>query len=187
MQLTAAAVTPPAEHAARRPAGAAGAAAADACVRNRRGTIMIFRMASMVVLLSALFYCCDSPEQADFDSIPIVYGTIRDAASGETLDSVLVAFASGAWPDSVCFAADTIRYYTPIDSQLVIDNRCWEFKDRAVRMGRYRVEGWGGLHYSKMWALKPGYQLWRFDAGRDRVIHVKPYYDSLDIYMQRVE
>jgi hypothetical protein len=33
MQLTAAAVTPPAEHAARRPAGAAGAAAADADVR----------------------------------------------------------------------------------------------------------------------------------------------------------
>ena len=32
MQLTAAAVTPPAEHAARRPAGAADAAAADACV-----------------------------------------------------------------------------------------------------------------------------------------------------------
>jgi hypothetical protein len=32
MQLTAAAVTPPAEHAARRPAGAAGAAAADAGV-----------------------------------------------------------------------------------------------------------------------------------------------------------
>jgi hypothetical protein len=34
MQLTAAAVTPPAEHAARRPAGAAGAAAADADVRQ---------------------------------------------------------------------------------------------------------------------------------------------------------
>jgi len=33
MQLTAAAVTPPAEHAARRPAGAADAAAADADVR----------------------------------------------------------------------------------------------------------------------------------------------------------
>ena len=32
MQLTAAAVTPPAEHAARRPAGAADAAAADASV-----------------------------------------------------------------------------------------------------------------------------------------------------------
>ena len=32
MQLTAAAVTPPAEHAARRPAGAVDAAAADACV-----------------------------------------------------------------------------------------------------------------------------------------------------------
>jgi len=32
MQLSAAAVTPPAEHAARRPAGAAGAAAADAGV-----------------------------------------------------------------------------------------------------------------------------------------------------------
>jgi uncharacterized DUF497 family protein len=36
MQLTAAAVTPPAEHAARRPAGAAGAAAADAGVRHTR-------------------------------------------------------------------------------------------------------------------------------------------------------
>jgi hypothetical protein len=35
MQLTAAAVTPPAEHAARRPAGAAGAAAADAGVSLR--------------------------------------------------------------------------------------------------------------------------------------------------------
>jgi len=34
MQLTAAAVTPPAEHAARRPAGAADAAAADADVRQ---------------------------------------------------------------------------------------------------------------------------------------------------------
>jgi hypothetical protein len=34
IQLTAAAVTPPAEHAARRPAGAAGAAAADADVRS---------------------------------------------------------------------------------------------------------------------------------------------------------
>jgi hypothetical protein len=33
MQLTAAAVTPHAEHAARRPAGAVDAAAADACVR----------------------------------------------------------------------------------------------------------------------------------------------------------
>jgi len=33
MQLTAAAVTPPAERAARRPAGAADAAAADADVR----------------------------------------------------------------------------------------------------------------------------------------------------------
>ena len=33
MQLTAAAVTPPAEHAARRPAGASDAAAADAGVR----------------------------------------------------------------------------------------------------------------------------------------------------------
>jgi hypothetical protein len=32
MQLTAAAVTPPAKHAARRPAGAADAAAADADV-----------------------------------------------------------------------------------------------------------------------------------------------------------
>ena len=36
MQLTAAAVTPPAEHAARRPAGAADAAAADAGVRLTR-------------------------------------------------------------------------------------------------------------------------------------------------------
>ena len=35
MQLTAAAVTPPAEHAARRPAGEADAAAADACVSLR--------------------------------------------------------------------------------------------------------------------------------------------------------
>jgi len=34
MQLTAAAVTPPAEHAARQPAGAADAAAADADVRR---------------------------------------------------------------------------------------------------------------------------------------------------------
>jgi len=34
MQLTAVAVTPPAEHAARRPAGAADAAAADASVRQ---------------------------------------------------------------------------------------------------------------------------------------------------------
>ena len=38
MQLTAAAVTPPAEHAARRPAGAADAAAAEADV-NLSGTI----------------------------------------------------------------------------------------------------------------------------------------------------
>jgi len=37
MQLTAAAVTPPAEHAARRPAGAADAAAADADVSLRGG------------------------------------------------------------------------------------------------------------------------------------------------------
>ena len=36
MQLTDAAVTPPAEHAARRPAGAADAAAADAGVRPSR-------------------------------------------------------------------------------------------------------------------------------------------------------
>jgi ubiquitin len=36
IQLTAAAVTPPAEHAARRPAGASGAAAADADVRLTR-------------------------------------------------------------------------------------------------------------------------------------------------------
>ena len=36
MQLTAAAVTPPAEHAARRPAGAADASAADAGVRHAR-------------------------------------------------------------------------------------------------------------------------------------------------------
>jgi hypothetical protein len=36
MQLTAAAVTPPAEHAARRSAGAADAAAADAGVRQTR-------------------------------------------------------------------------------------------------------------------------------------------------------
>ena len=36
MQLTAAAVTPPAEHAARRPARAADAAAADAGVRHAR-------------------------------------------------------------------------------------------------------------------------------------------------------
>ena len=34
MQLTAAAVTPPAEHAVRRPAGAAGAAAGDAGVES---------------------------------------------------------------------------------------------------------------------------------------------------------
>ena len=37
MQLAAAAVTPPAEHAARRPAGTAGVAAADACVRVSEG------------------------------------------------------------------------------------------------------------------------------------------------------
>jgi hypothetical protein len=37
MQPAAAAVTPPAEHAARRPAGAADAAAADACVRRMKG------------------------------------------------------------------------------------------------------------------------------------------------------
>jgi len=41
MQLTAAAVTPPAEHAARRPAGAADAAAADAGV-GRRHAISLF-------------------------------------------------------------------------------------------------------------------------------------------------
>ena len=37
MQLTTAAVTPPAEHAARRPAGAADAAAADADVIGTTG------------------------------------------------------------------------------------------------------------------------------------------------------
>jgi hypothetical protein len=37
MQLTAAAVTPPAEHAARRPAGAADTAAADADVSRSNG------------------------------------------------------------------------------------------------------------------------------------------------------
>jgi len=37
MQLTAAAVTPPAEHAARRPVGATDAAAADADVSLRGG------------------------------------------------------------------------------------------------------------------------------------------------------
>jgi hypothetical protein len=48
MQLTAAAVTPPAEHAARRPAGAADTAAADADV-SLRGAVrknILFRICS---------------------------------------------------------------------------------------------------------------------------------------------
>jgi hypothetical protein len=52
MQLTAAAVTPPAEHAARRPAGAAGAAAADAGVRREFRISMLGCLVGIVVLVS---------------------------------------------------------------------------------------------------------------------------------------
>ncbi len=58
MQLTAAAVTPPAEHAARRPAGAADAAAADADVRHHEGKTMCTRTmlfpVGLVLLLSVV-------------------------------------------------------------------------------------------------------------------------------------
>jgi hypothetical protein len=55
MQLTAAAGTPPAEHAARRPAGAAGAAAADADVRltylySKGGFVTRFGIFLLVIL-----------------------------------------------------------------------------------------------------------------------------------------
>jgi hypothetical protein len=55
MQLTAAAVTPPAEHAARRPAGAADAAAADAGV-SLRGAV---RKNILVRIFSAAPSGCD--------------------------------------------------------------------------------------------------------------------------------
>jgi hypothetical protein len=53
MQLTAAAVTPPAEHAARRPAAAADAAAADADVRRKFWSSML-RYFTILILLSGL-------------------------------------------------------------------------------------------------------------------------------------
>ena len=61
MQLTAAAVTPPAEHAARRSAGAADAAAADAdVIRSRGGEKMRIGLILMLVSLSFCIGCSDS-------------------------------------------------------------------------------------------------------------------------------
>ena len=67
MQLTAAAVTPPAEHAARRPAGAADAAAADAGVRKimfgermiqfHRGRLGSLDLTTILMIIAALLTC----------------------------------------------------------------------------------------------------------------------------------
>jgi len=62
MQLTAAAVTPPAEHAARRPAGAADAAAADAdVIRTFGGSTSETVLMLFVVSLTLLLECGGNP------------------------------------------------------------------------------------------------------------------------------
>jgi hypothetical protein len=57
MQLTAAAVTPPAEHAARRPAGAADVAAADADVIGAGGRLMKIPFFSSYLLVILVLLC----------------------------------------------------------------------------------------------------------------------------------
>ena len=78
MQLTAAAVTPPAEHAARRPAGAADAAAADAGVR--RTTLEHTRRRRMSVVLSEM-YVLKSEKAAEFT--PLLNKFIQDHQGGK--------------------------------------------------------------------------------------------------------
>jgi hypothetical protein len=82
MQLTAAAVTPHAEHAARRPAGAADVAAADAGARQQTRT----RMKHWVISLGCLL-CCTAVSLA------------QDSARLSD-DSILHLVLSTAFPDS---------------------------------------------------------------------------------------
>jgi len=65
MQLTAAAVTPPAEHATRRPAGAADAAAADAGVRRASAGLDKSVHRTYIVHMSGIVFEWDEKKNQD--------------------------------------------------------------------------------------------------------------------------
>jgi len=102
MQLTAAAVTPPAEHAARRPAGAADAAAADAGVRHTREmdkiatNILIIGFA--VVLLCSAVHSGETPGEivsryCSLDSA----GARLSSASYDAISPLVTWDIEGGW------------------------------------------------------------------------------------------
>ncbi|MGD1047302.1 MAG: hypothetical protein ABR899_00955 [Candidatus Krumholzibacteriaceae bacterium] len=70
-QLAAAAVTPPAEHAARRPAGAAEAAAADAGVRSSETIWKVSSMIRAVVISCMIAFAAIDAAAAEIVEIPL--------------------------------------------------------------------------------------------------------------------
>ena len=78
MQLTAAAVTPPAEHAARRPAGATDAAAADAGVRHVKRMQKPSSNIAILVLLLATLNCVHS-DGTDLQVLVLKYCALDSA------------------------------------------------------------------------------------------------------------
>jgi hypothetical protein len=83
MQLTAAAVTPPAEHAARRPAGEADAAAADADVRPAGG---IMRRIIATLLGALLVYVAACDENDPYEDC-FEYSYIDTVLVGDTIQN----------------------------------------------------------------------------------------------------
>jgi hypothetical protein len=207
MQLTAAAVTPPAEHAARRPAGAADAAAADADVRQTGsigGEIDLMRALNCIargfaLLISLLLLSADChAEKAEILVVDTLYARVAVGISNERPCSGLCAicdviakyrvplYASrlGGMTMSVLESGSTCSYnvnylgYYPPDKQYQDSVRCaFPLKAGEFEEAHVRIRI-GGPYYGVTCES---------DTMRHEHIGNISYWDTLVVRTQRIK
>jgi hypothetical protein len=177
MQLTAASVTPPAEHAARRPAGTAGASAADADVR-KAGVLMkrskqlgrILGGAAILFLLVAFIPGCGDeviqPSSGEQGIVTRVVVQPHRAAPGEKLVLTIVIENRSAEPFEGTFGQKQVDFTIEIiQSKEFIYDSC-PYTPAVV--SHLSIPAWGSkTFYRTVSTDRAGYACWNWPLAED--------------------
>ncbi len=132
----------------------------------------------VIFLVGITFSECENPSTPTYDPTATLLGSVVDQSSTLSLDSVLIGFKDPSLPDSLL----TLERFSNVDS--------------SITHGQLTLAVHGRFSFGfafvpnpptpeNLFAIKTGYQLWRYSPARDEVVHISANTDSIQIRMLR--
>jgi hypothetical protein len=113
-----------------------------------------------------------------------VRGVVIDSQSSQPIDSVIVGWKVHNYPDSILFANGEI------EKDSIIFNYTVHAIERTDSTGSFIFQIFLAptppYPYEDMFACKKGYNVWRFNSNKDKVISINEFTDSLIIRLQKL-